>query len=54
MRARGTSPTQRAEMGRRGKERYESFFRVDRYVGEFRRLYEELLSQSPRLAGRRG
>jgi glycosyltransferase involved in cell wall biosynthesis len=51
MRTLGASPTQRAEMGRRGRERYERFFRVDRYVEEFARLYENLSSGSPKSGG---
>jgi glycosyltransferase involved in cell wall biosynthesis len=49
-----TSPSQRADMGRRGRERYERCFRVDRYVKEFAQLYEELLSRAEIRRARRG
>ncbi len=46
MRTLSASPSLRADMGRRGKERHERCFRVDQYVEEFVRLYEELLGRS--------
>lgn len=36
------SPSERAEMGWAGRERFESHFRVERYVAEFTKLYERL------------
>lgn len=41
------SPSQRVQMGREGKERFERLFGADRYVNEFIELYKELLG-SPR------
>jgi hypothetical protein len=37
------SPHQQATMGREGKKRFESCFRVERYVDEFVGLYKEIL-----------
>ena len=42
MRNLGTSPLLRDEMGRKGKQRFERYFRVQRYVREFSEVYEEL------------
>jgi glycosyltransferase involved in cell wall biosynthesis len=36
------APTRRATMGRAGRERYESHFRVERYVKEFSGVYTEI------------
>lgn len=47
MRKLSASPSQRAEMGRQGRKRFERRFRVDRYVEEFTRVYDELLSGDP-------
>nr|MBA2713950.1 glycosyltransferase family 4 protein [Rubrobacteraceae bacterium] len=47
MRTLSTSPSRRAEMGRLGRERYEACFRLDRYVGQFARLYQELSNDTP-------
>jgi glycosyltransferase involved in cell wall biosynthesis len=41
------SPSQRAEMGRQGRERFKRCFDGERYVTEFIRLYEEILGSSP-------
>ncbi len=38
------SQSRRAEMGRRGRKRFEHHFRVDRYVKEITGVYDELLS----------
>ena len=38
------SPSLRTRMGREGRRRYARCFRVERYVEEFGRVYEELLS----------
>lgn len=54
MRTLTTSPSRRAEMGLLGRERYERCFRVDRYVGQFARLYRELSNDTPRSRARRG
>lgn len=43
MRELGASPSRRAEMGRRGRERFERHFRVERYTREFNELYAGLL-----------
>lgn len=43
MRKLADSPSLRASMGRKGKERFENCFRVKRYVQEFDQLYEEVL-----------
>jgi glycosyltransferase involved in cell wall biosynthesis len=40
------SPSLRAEMGRRGRERFERRFRVERYTREFNELYGRLLGES--------
>lgn len=37
-----SSPSLRDEMGRRGRQRFERQFRVQRYVEEFNQVYEEL------------
>jgi len=37
------SPHQQATMGREGRKRFESCFRVERYVDEFAGLYKEIL-----------
>ena len=37
------SPSLRTRMGREGRRRYARCFRVERYVEEFGRVYEELL-----------
>lgn len=42
MRSLGVSPLLRDEMGRRGRQRFEREFRVQRYVREFNEVYEEL------------
>lgn len=47
MRRLSASSLRRIDMGRQGRERYERCFRIDRYIGEFTRLYEELLSSAP-------
>ena len=47
MRKLSASPSRRAGMGRQGRERFERLFRVDRYVEEITRVYEELLSDDP-------
>lgn len=54
MKTLSTSPSRRANMGRRGRERYERCFHVDRYVEKFVQLYEELLSRTERRRARRG
>lgn len=46
MRKLSSSPSLRIKMGRRGRERFERYFRVDRYVEEFIRIYDEVLSNS--------
>lgn len=43
------SPSLRAEMGRRGRERFERRFRVERYTREFNKLYGRLLGESAAL-----
>lgn len=40
------SPDLRARMGREGRRRFERRFRVERYVAEFSRTYDELLSDN--------
>jgi len=40
------SPSHRIEMGRKGRERFERLFGVERYVSEFIELYEELLGSA--------
>lgn len=42
MRTLGVSPLLRDEMGRKGRQRFERQFRVQRYVEEFNEVYEEL------------
>ncbi len=37
-----SSASQRAEMGREGRERFKRYFRVERYVEQFAQLYEEV------------
>ena len=46
------SPARRAEMGRAGRERFESNFRVRRYVERFSEVYEELLTRDGRESSR--
>jgi glycosyltransferase involved in cell wall biosynthesis len=46
MKALSTSPSQRVEMGRAGRERFERLFGGERYVNEFVELYEELLGNT--------
>ena len=45
MRELHASPLRRAKMGRKARERFERRFRVDRYIDDFTRIYEDLLSQ---------
>lgn len=46
MRTLGASPSLRDEMGRKGKQRFERHFRVQRYVREFNEVYGELADRS--------
>jgi glycosyltransferase involved in cell wall biosynthesis len=43
MRKLDASPSRREEMGRQARKRFERCFRVDRYVEEFTRVYDDLL-----------
>jgi glycosyltransferase involved in cell wall biosynthesis len=43
------SPLRREEMGRKARKRFERCFRVDRYIEEFTRVYEDLLSNESAL-----
>jgi glycosyltransferase involved in cell wall biosynthesis len=45
MRELHASPLRRAKMGRKARERFERRFRVDRYIEDFTRIYEDLLSK---------
>jgi glycosyltransferase involved in cell wall biosynthesis len=45
MRRLNASPTRRDEMGRQARKRFERCFRVDRYIEEFTRVYDDLLSK---------
>ena len=39
----GSSPARRAAMGRAGRDRFEKSFRVERYVKEFSKAYDEII-----------
>jgi glycosyltransferase involved in cell wall biosynthesis len=49
MRKLDASPFLREEMGRKARRRFERCFRVDRYIEEFTRVYDELLSNKSAL-----